>query len=280
MPRQCLAELDDAEADASVDLAQRCPELARWLREQGYADALQPPLEQIDEAGRARAALRLIVHDEPPAPAAPVDRQALDRIVGDIRRSEPGDEAEPTWWSRLREWLRDQLPETGWDTPAWLEDLGRALGWVGHVVYWLGVLLILAALGSLVWALVRLLQRHAPSSPHGPGAGTRPGGDDAGPPRGLDSIHALQPAEQARALLRYTIAALRDAGALPRSPGRTDAELAAALRDREIGGVQRFRRIAACAERCIYGGREPDTGELGRCFADARELTERRGAAA
>jgi len=73
------------------------------------------------------------------------------------------------------------------------------------------------------------------------------------------------------------IASLQRAGNLPRAPGRTDAELAAALDRLGREPAKRFRRLADRAERALYGGSRPDPETVAACFDDARAPVDAAG---
>lgn len=231
---------------------------------------MRPPIADIERAGRARAVLRLLEAGDRPRAKPSIDRADLERVVGQVRRPQ-ADPGGPTWWERFVQWVRDQLPQLDWEPPQWLDDLGYALSWLGLLVYWLGVVLLAGALGLLVWAIVRWLRRYGPDgSERARGSSGRP--SDKAPPLRLEGLRGADAGEQAVGLLRYAIAVLRQAGRLPAAPGKTDTELAALLPDDGARTRERFLRIAACAERCLYGGRCPAADELEQCFGDARVL--------
>jgi len=273
----CRARLDGAPDGAAVDLDARCPGLFPWLRARGYQKALQPPPGAIDTAGGARAALRLLPADAP-ASSRPVDRAALEQVVSGVRRANSSEETAPGWWTRFQQWLKAKLDNDDWQAPAWFDEIEASLGFFGPLVRWLGYGLLVAASGALVWSVGRWLRRHAPAWPRSRHARETASPHHAGADPRLADVRARALRKQPVLLLRLVIAALQRQQVLPRAPGKTDTELAAALGPAEAEPRARFARVAACAQRTRYANQPPTTDELERCVADALALIGERGA--
>jgi len=279
-PRDCLTALDGIEPETKIELAERCPELPAWLARSGYGDAVDPPLSELERAGRIRAALELIRAKSASATPA-VNREQLVRIVAEARLSDKAS-PEPTLWDRFKRWLTAWLPSFEPGDFTWLADIIRSLGWLGQALVWLGYALLVAALAACLWLLLPWLRRALValtwrSTATVPGGSRGPAQAEPGGAMRLDAIADLAAREQPSALLRLAIASLQKAGKLPRAPGRTDAELAAALDGLGSEPAERFRRLADRAERALYGGSQPDTDALTACFDDARALVDAAG---
>lgn len=216
--------------------------------------------------------LRLFEVDATATVDIALDRRSLNRIVGELRRRDDADPNGDGWWSRLGDWLAEQLRQLDWQAPQWMRDLDDEARTLGRVLQALLYVAIAIGGGFLAWRLVRRLRRRAPAG----GAALGRLGRDARTERGanpdLDALRTLPVADQPAALLRYAVAVLRRQRLVSRSPGRTDAELAAEPALAERARRERFVRIAATAGRTLYGGRPPTAGELDARFDDAAAL--------
>jgi hypothetical protein len=218
----------------------------------------------------------LDAHLAPPPPAL-LDAARLSDILGDLALVEA--QRASTLRDRFLDWLRARLPEADEDS-FWrrVEEFLETSGWVARASDILGRVLTVAVLMAALFVVGNELRLAGPrfrARAASAGRGTAaPPAAVAPRPVSLEEIAALPPARRPAALLRLAIARLHAHRWLPPPRARTNRELLRDLDALAPGLADRFARLVAGAEPCIYGGRIPVHPALGALEAETRVLIE------
>jgi hypothetical protein len=261
-------------------LEEKCPGLTRALEESGHLALLSTvsratldaydlgDFEQIDDW-----------YAEPAARNIDVD--TLGPILESLQAQEP--ERPLTWFERFKRWLRTLLerPEGSEDNwlSRWLEGVSISEA-VARVLTYLAIALILGLTVAVIVNELRVagvFRRRRGAQEAGmivAGAASAVGDDAAD----LDSLPVDR---KAQALLRMLITALVQTGRLRTERSLTHRELCARAAFDNAGQRESFRRVAALAERTVYGSRAVPPEEVEAVVAATRSLdAQLRGAPA
>lgn len=261
-------------------LEEKCPGLTRALDESGHlallSTASRATLDAYDLGDFEQ------IDDWYAEPAARnIDVDTLGPILDSLRVQEP--ERPLTWFERFKRWLRTLLErregsEDDW-LSRWLEDVSISEA-VARVLTYLSIALIL---GLTVAVIVNEL-RVAGVFRKRQGM-QEAGAVIAGPARAADDeaadLDSLPVDRKAQALLRMLITALVQSGRLRTERSLTHRELCARAAFDNAGQRESFRRVAALAERTVYGSGVVPPEEVEAVVAATRSLdAQLRGAPA
>jgi len=265
----CSDEASD-ETYGLTDLDKECPGLTDALEDLGYLQLLSSGTRDALHAYDLPDLLRIDdwYDDEQ---ARDLDVTTLAPILTSLRAEKP--EHALTWFERLKRWLRSLL-ERQQDTrdrrlPQWLDDLDlstilRAL-LLGSIV--LIVVLAVVVIYNELRVSGILRKRRVVHD-----AAIDAAAHDALTSGGLEDLDNLSPARKAPMLLRMLVATLIKSGRLRTERSLTYRELCTRATFDDTQQRESFRRVAALAERVVYGSGEVSAEEVEPVVAAARAL--------
>jgi hypothetical protein len=277
--RSALAVIDDCSQSASeetyglTDLERECPGLTRALEVSGYLALLSDDVREVLHVYDL-ADLLQVDSWYAARQARDVDVETLTPVLASLREQEP--ERPLTWFERFKRWLGTLLERQSNDPDNWLSrwldevDVSAAL--VRTVLMGLIALIVVLAI-AIVFNELRvagLLRGRR---------GRRDAAVDAtvaGPAAGAATdLEMLSADRKAPLLLRMLVTTLVQSGRLRTERSLTYRELCirATFDDNEQREV--FRRVAALAERTVYGGGAVPAEEVEPVVAEARALDVR-----
>lgn len=244
-----------AQADANLTgipaLEQACPGLRNAFDQLGLTPLLPPAWPKTLTASELADVDALVRRYAGSPGPEPPNTAALRSIATRLVPSA----APPTWWSRVRAWIRQR---TGSLLPAigrWLRSIGPALRDPGQAIVYAVIVLLLAAVAA---ALVFELRGTGLIRPRRRAAAPRRAARIAASPTGSTEAHSGEPdwarlREQPARVLRLLVDTLTRAHRLARDRHLTCRELEKEARfDTEIERAG-FARVARFAERELYG---------------------------
>lgn len=248
---RCAAQAD-AKAKGISALEQACPGLRNALEQFRLTTFLPPDWQKTLTAGGLADANALVQRYAGSPASAPPKTTALRSIAGRLVVSS----ATPTWWRRIKAWIRHWTGPLLPSIERWLRSsVGPALRHPGQAaVYGVIVLLLAAVAAALVYELRGAgLFRPLPRTPR---PSRRP--RIAGSPKDNIQAQSREPdwallREQPARLLRLLVDLLTRAHRLERDRHLTCRELATEARfDTEVERAG-FVQVARLAERELYG---------------------------
>lgn len=282
-PTDVIDECSRSAAEGSIGLTmleEQCPGLTRALEQSGYlallSTASRDGLNSYDLSDLLQVEYW---YDE----AAPRDVEVgtLAPILDSLRAQEP--ERPLTWFERFKRWLRSVLERRRDSSDSWLSrwlddvDIPSA---VGRAILFASIVLIigltiLVIVNELRAAGVFRRRRGTQDAELIAGGAAAAAGDD---PADLD---ALPVDRKAQVLLRMLVRTLVQSGRLRTERSLTHRELCARAAFDDAQQRESFRRVAALAERTVYGVGEVSAAEVEPVVAAARALdAQLRGAPA
>jgi hypothetical protein len=265
----CLAEVEREPGGAGPALlGERCPDLAERLAGTFWDASLEMPVQQLDAflLPRLRRLFDIYERDAPTGPV--LSTGSLAAIVDELAPFEVP--PKPTRWERLLAWLETWLESetrgAGW--LQWLRELSLPERWERGIVSVAASLIVLAALGALLGALLVAVNRIRL-----PRLSDRPS-DPQVLPRDPVDLEQLPPARQLVVLLALIIGQLRR-----RSPRRfrdslTHRELVAAAGDLEASQRRAIEAVARAAERITFGAWRPEPRDVEPIAREGRALLQ------
>jgi hypothetical protein len=271
-------ESADEESIGLTALEEECPGLTGALEQSGYLALLSTAARDELDVYDLSDVLQVDAWYEEPA-ARDMDIGTLGPILDSLQAQEP--ERPPGWFERFQRWLRSMLERRSEGTDNWLSRwLDDAE--VSEVVTKTILLVALALLLALtVFVIINELraagifrQRSKRDDDLVPGAVAN--SSDA-----AADLDALPVDRKASLLLRMLVTTLVQSGRLRAERSLTHRELSARARFDDAQQRESFQRVAALAERTVYGSVDVPAEEIEPIVAAARELdAQLRGAAA
>lgn len=277
---QC-SESADEETIGLTAFEEECPGVTRALEQSGYLSLLSTASrDELDSYDLSDLLLVDYWYED----AAPADRDVDVATLAPILESLRAQTAERplTWFERFKRWLRSMLERQGgssdnWFT-RWLEET-KISDFVASAILYAALVLIL---GLTIFVIVNELRaagvfgkrNKAELDPIAGGSATE--AEDAAADFGT-----LPADRKASMLLRMLVATLMQSGRLRTERSLTHRELCARARFDDARQRESFRRVAALAERTVYGSSEVPAEEVEPIVAAARDLdAQLRGAPA
>jgi hypothetical protein len=275
---QCGDSADEESAGLTA-LEAECPGLTRALEQSGYLSLLAPAARDGLDVYDLTDLLQVDAWYEEPA-ARDIDVGTLGPILDSLQAQEP--ERPLGWFERFKRWLRSMLERRGGSSDNWLSR------WLEEAdvpdVVAKGILLVALALilGLTILVIVNELraagvfrERRKQDDEIVRGGAAPDTGDAA-----VD-FDALPIDRKASMLLRMLVATLVQSGRLRTERSLTHRELTARATFDDAQQRESFQRVAALAERTVYGSRDVPADEVEPIVAAARALdAQLRGATA
>jgi hypothetical protein len=275
--RSAFAIIEDCSSSANEDaigltaLEEQCPGLTRALEQSGYLALLSPATRDGLDSYDLSDIVPIQDRSESQA-ARNVDVSTLAPILDALRAQEP--ERPLTWVERLKRWLRTRLESrqggSGNWLSRWLDDVDvpdvvtRATLLVALVL--IIVLTIVVIVNELRAAGVFRKRNGAHDADMVTPGTVAAASDD------VANLDALPEDRKAQALLRMLVDTLVSSGRLRTERSLTHRELCARAAFDDDQQRESFRRVAALAERTVYGVGEVSAAEAEPVVAAARAL--------
>jgi hypothetical protein len=276
---QCSASADE-ETIGLTALEEECPGVTRALEQSGYLSLLSTASrDELDSYDLSD----LLVVDSWYDDAAPADRDVDVATLGPILDSLRAQESErpPGWFERFKRWLRSMLEPQGGNPDDWLSR------WLQETkipnLVWTGILYVALAmlLGMTVLVIVNELRAAGLFYQRKTQPDEFAGGIVAAAGDAAADFDTLAVDRKASMLLRMLVATLIRSGRLRTERSLTHRELCARARFDDARQRESFQRVAALAERTVYGSSEVPAEEVEPIVAAARDLdAQLRGAPA
>lgn len=272
----------DEETAGLTDLEGACPGLTRALEQSGYLPLLSTSLR--DDLDVYDLSDLLTVDDwyaEPDPSARDPDVAALGPILDSLRAQQP--ERPLTWFERFKRWLRSMVDrQQDRDSDNWLSR------WLDktHITETVATTILLAALAVILVLTVLVIvnelraagafRKRLAIENEGAAASQATLVDDA-----TVDVDSLPADRKASMLLRMLVTTLVQSGRLRTERSLTHRELCARAKFDDAGQRESFQRVAALAERTVYGSSEVAASEVEPVVTAARALdAQLRGAPA
>ncbi len=282
-PIEVIEECSNSAAEDSIGLTQleeQCPGLTRALEQAGYlallSTAMRDGLSAYDLSD-----LRQVEDWYERAAPGDVEVGTLGPILDSLNAQQA--EQPPTWFERFKRWLRSKLERRSDSSDSWLTrwlddvDIPSAVGrafLLAAIVLIIG-LTIVVIVNELRAAGVFRKRRRTQDPESIAGNVAVAAGED---PADLD---AMPVDRKAQVLLRMLVKTLVQSGRLRTERSLTHRELCARAAFDDAQQRESFRRVAALAERTVYGVGEVSAAEVDPVVAAARALdAQLRGAPA
>jgi hypothetical protein len=276
---QC-GESADEETIGLTALEEECPGVTRALEQSGYLSLLSAASrDELDSYDLSDLLFVDSWYDDPAPADRDVDVAALGPILDSLRAQES--ERPPGWFERFKRWLRSMLEPQGGNQDDWLSR------WLQETkipnLVWTGILYVALAmlLGLTIFIIVNELRaaglfRRRKTQPDEFAGGIVAAAGDA-----AADFDTLAVDRKASMLLRMLVATLIRSGRLRTERSLTHRELCARARFDDARQRESFQRVAALAERTVYGSSEVPAEEVEPIVAAARDLdAQLRGAPA
>ena len=285
--RPALEVIDQCSESADEDtigltaFEEECPGVTRALEQSGYL----PLLSTVSRDELDVYDLSDLLHvDSWYEDAAPVDRQidvgTLAPILDSLRTQAP--ERPLGWFERFKRWLRSMLERRGGSSDNWLSrwlEETKISDVVATGILYAALVLIL---GLTIFVIVNelraagLFRKRSKTQPDQVAGSIAAAAEDA-----AVDFDLLSADRKASMLLRMLVATLVRSGRLRAERSLTHRELCARARFDDARQLESFQRVAALAERTVYGGGEVPAEQIEPIVAAARDLdAQLRGAPA
>jgi hypothetical protein len=276
----CSDTFDEGSVGLSA-LEEECPGLTRALEQSGYlpllSTSLRDELDMLDLSDLLLVDAWYAEHDSvSPKP----DVSALGPILDSLRTQEP--ERPVGWFERFKRWLRSMADRQEGSPDNWLSrwlDKTEVTEALATAIVFIALALILGLTILVIVSELRaagVFRDRARQEADIVAGSSGASADDAAVD--LDTLPADR---KASVLLRMLVTALVQSGRLRTERSLTHRELCARASFDDAGQRESFQRVAALAERTVYGSREVSAAEVEPIVAAARTLeVQLRGAPA
>ena len=272
-------ESADEESIGLTALEEECPGLTGALEQSGYLALLSTAARDELDVYDLSDVLQVVAWYEEPA-ARDMDVGTLGPILDSLQAQEP--ERPLGWFERFKRWLRSMLERRSEGAENWLSrwlDEAEVSEVVTQTILLVALALILALTVFVIINEVRaagIFRRRSKRDDD-----LVPGGAVANSSAAAADLDALPVDRKASLLLRMLVTTLVQSGRLRAERSLTHRELSARARFDDAQQRESFQRVAALAERTVYGSVDVPAEEIEPIVAAARELdAQLRGAAA
>lgn len=282
----CFAQAAQAQANVNevraIVLVQTCPDAARLLTDHVVSQKLgidpADPL-YLQEVMTLAQLARFLDREAIPPPSRRLQLTALNAVLAETPRpSEPA----PTWWQRLKQWLKEWFGAGADHQSSWLRDWLDQFAlpnWLGDWLrYGFGILIVVLA-AVLIWREAGRVRRRGRRADRVNSGGSIP---MAGPVQLTWQVRgATPPARRAGLLLTQIWLDLMAAGRLERDWSRTNWQLAASARRSGLQQHQTLDDIVRRVESVVYGGQLIEHGDvdgMAECARSAGLMTSEKPA--
>jgi hypothetical protein len=285
--RSALEVIDQCGESADEDtigltaLEEECPGVTRALQQSGYLSLLSTASrDELDSYDLSDLLLVDSWYDD----AAPADRDVDVATLGPILDSLRARESERPagWFERFKRWLRSMLePQGGGSADNWLSRWLQGKKIPDVVAAGIVYVALAMLLGLTILVIVNELRaaglfRRRQTQPDEFAGGIVAAAEDA-----AADFDTLAADRKASMLLRMLVATLIRSGRLRTERSLTHRELCARARFDDARQRESFQRVAALAERTVYGSSAVPAEEVEPIVAAARDLdAQLRGAPA
>lgn len=281
-PLAVIEKCSDSADEDSIGLKaleEECPGLTRALEQSGYLPLLSTTSRDELDAFDLSDVLQVDDWYEEPA-ARDVDVGKLRPILDSLRAQEP--ERPQGWFERFKRWLRSMLERRGESPDNWLSrwleerDVPDALA-KGILYVALGLILALTVVVILnELRAAGIFRERRKQGDALVAASAAPEAGDA-----AVDLDNLPVDRKASMLLRMLVTTLVQSGRLRTERSLTHRELTARATFDDAQQRESFQRVAALAERTVYGSHDVPQEEVEPIVAAARALdAQLRGATA
>lgn len=283
-PLDVIGDCSDSADDETVGLTaleEECPGLTRALERSSYLPLLSTA--ERDELDAYDLSDLLTVDDwyaEQDASARDPDVAALKPILDSLRAQEP--ERPLTWLERFKRWLRSTADRQERDSDNWLSrwlDKTEVTEVVATTILFVVLALVLVLTIVVIVNELRaagVFRKRLATDAEAIATGTAAPADD-----GAVDVDSLPADRKASMLLRMLVTTLVQSGRLRTERSLTHRELCARANFDDAEQRESFQRVAALAERTVYGGSEVPATEVEPVVTAARALdAQLRGASA
>jgi hypothetical protein len=282
--RSAMKLIDDCSDSAPddtyglADLEKACPGLTRALEESGYLPLLSTSARAALH-GYDLSDLLQVDYWYRQQEARDVDVDSLAPILASLRAQEP--ERPLTWFERFKRWLRSMLDRREQESDNWLSrwldkvDSSQSLA---RAILNVAIVLIVVLAIAVVFNELRIsgMLRKRPGVRDPAMAATAGSGAASSDAADLATLAADRKIPM---LLRMLVATLVRSGRLRTERSLTYRELGTRAVFDDAQQRESFRRVAALAERTVYGSGEVPAEEVEPVVAAAHALDEQlRGA--
>lgn len=277
---QCSQSADE-ETVGLTAFEEECPGVTRALEQSGYLPLLSTASrDELDSYDLADLLFVDSWYDD----AAPADRDVDVATLGPILDSLRAQESErpPGWFERFKRWLRSMLEQRSGSSDNWLSrwlEEKKISNLVATGILYVALAMIL---GMTILVIVNelraagLFRSRRKTQPDQFAVGVAATAEDA-----AADFDTLAVDRKASMLLRMLVATLIRSGRLRTERSLTHRELCARARFDDARQRESFQRVAALAERTVYGSSEVPAEEVEPIVAAARDLdAQLRGAPA
>jgi Domain of unknown function (DUF4129) len=275
----------DEETVGLTALEEECPGLTRALEQSGYLPLLstveRDALDAYDLSDLLGVDDWYAEDDsEQDAAARELDVGTLGPILDSLRTQAP--ERPLSWFERFKRWLRSMAERQQGDSDSWLSrwlDNAELTEKVAITILYIALALILALTILVIVNELRAAgvfrQRLANEADSFASSKAAPEED------ATVDLDSLPVDRKASMLLRMLVTTLVQSGRLRTERSLTHRELSARAAFDDAAQRESFQRVAALAERTVYGSHEVSPSEVEPIVAAARALdAQLRGASA
>ena len=282
-PLDLIESCSDSADEESVGLTaleEECPGLTAALEQSGFLPLLST--SQRDELDVYDLSDVLAVDDwyTEEESHSELDVGTLGAILDSLRIQEP--ERPLTWFERFKRWLRSIANRQQGDSESWLSrwlEEAEVTEKVFVTILYIALALILAL---TIMVIVNELRAAGVFRQRLGTESDSVASSKAGPEEDADvDLDSLPVDRKASMLLRMLVTTLVQSGRLRTERSLTHRELSARATFDDPGQRESFQRVAAFAERTVYGSHEVSPAEVEPIVAAARALeAQLRGASA
>jgi hypothetical protein len=283
-PLDVIGDCSDTADEETVGLTaleEECPGVTRALEQSRYLPLLAT--SERDELDVYDLSDVLTVDDwyaDHDSAARQPDVAALGPILESLRAQQP--ERPLTWFERFKRWLRSMADRQERDSDNWFSrwlDKTHVTEVVATTILFVVLALILALTILVIVNELRaagVFRKRLATEADGIATGTAAAADDA-----AVDVDSLPADRKASMLLRMLVTTLVQSGRLRTERSLTHRELCARANFDDAEQRESFKRVAALAERTVYGSSEVPATEVEPIVTAARALdAQLRGASA
>jgi len=282
-PLDLIGDCSDSADEDTVGLTaleEECPGVTAALDQSGYLPLLSTSLRDEFDVYDLSDVLTIDDWYAQDAVAPNPDVAALGPILDSLRAQQP--ERPLTWFERFKRWLRSMADRPERDSDNWLSrwiDKAKVTETVATTILFIALGLILLLTVFVIVNELRasgVFRKRLATEAESTAASAATSADDADVD--LDSLPADRKASM---LLRMLVRTLVQSGRLRTERSLTHRELSVRANFDDAKQRESFQRVAALAERTVYGGSEVAASEVEPIVTAARALdAQLRGASA